>query len=187
MILVGIHNNPRRIDEYTHWPDARGKLGGGGGALYGRFLVEELKPFIDRSYRTEPGPRTTAIGGSSLGGLISLALIDEHPGVFGACAALSPALWWGDHALARGWVERPERVPRARLWIDMGTHEGAQPGGDGASPMVEDLRELGRALRRAGLKDGDLHLEEIPGGEHREADWAARFDRVLVFLFGKAS
>ncbi len=78
VILVGINNTGvRRMAEYTPSRDLR--LRGGDGDLYGRLLVEELKPLIDRTFRTLPGAPHTAIGGSSLGGLISLYLAFTYP------------------------------------------------------------------------------------------------------------
>src|SRR5437660_482690 len=68
---------------------------------YGKFLVEEVKPFIDRTYRTLPGRKHTAVGGSSLGGLISLFLCKWYPEAFGLCAAVSPSLWWDRDLLLR--------------------------------------------------------------------------------------
>ena len=73
LIIVGIYNTgEHRIDEYTPVEDRR--LGGGQADAYGQMLVEELKPFVDRSYRTLPGPANCGLGGSSLGGLVTLYL-----------------------------------------------------------------------------------------------------------------
>jgi predicted alpha/beta superfamily hydrolase len=175
LILVGIDNTPARLDEYTIHRDHR-EQAGGRGLLYGRFLTEEVKPFIDDRYRTLPGRETTGVGGSSLGGLISLAIVRAHGDVFGLCAALSPSLWWCRGRLLRevaadgAWLRRV-----VRLWIDMGTRED--------SPRRTRL--LVRHLEAAGLRHGEqFRYEEVPGGEHNEAAWAARFDRVLLYLFG---
>ena len=71
IIVVGIYNTgDHRIDEYTPTPSADGTLGGRADD-YGRMLVEELKPFIDATYKTFPGAANTALGGSSLGGLLT--------------------------------------------------------------------------------------------------------------------
>jgi predicted alpha/beta superfamily hydrolase len=73
LIIVGIYNTgDKRIDEYTPVEDKR--LGGGHADAYGRMLVEELKPFIDAQYQTLPGPENCGMGGSSLGGLVTLYL-----------------------------------------------------------------------------------------------------------------
>ena len=59
-------------------------------------VVEELKPFIDRQYRTYCGPDDTGLGGSSLGGLVSLYLGLQYPDIFGKLAIMSPSVWWAN-------------------------------------------------------------------------------------------
>lgn len=94
LIIVGINNAGKdRINEYTPTVDTNYKMGGGAD-LYGRMLVEELKPFIDSRYRTKPGAKHTGIGGSSLGGLVSLYLALKYPAVFGRAAVISPSVWF---------------------------------------------------------------------------------------------
>jgi len=79
LIVVAVDNGgERRIFEYTPTRDRRHE-GGGGGDTYGRMLVEELKPWVDRTYRTRPDPEHTGIGGSSMGSLVSLYLGLKRP------------------------------------------------------------------------------------------------------------
>jgi predicted alpha/beta superfamily hydrolase len=174
IILVGINNTGlRRMAEYTPTRDPR--LGGGDGDLYGRLLVEELKPCIDREFRTLPGAAHTALGGSSLGGLISLYLGFTYPEVFSKLAVLSPSLWWNDRSILRT-ISTGRVRPDLRIWLDMGTSEGLR--------HLRDTDLLHRRLVQRGWRDGsDLSYHRIPGGQHNEDAWAARFDQVLRFLF----
>ena len=113
--------------EYTPTRDAT-KLGGGEARSYARLLIEELKPQIDVAYRTEPGPATTAVGGSSLGGLVSLFLGFEYPKVFGSIAVLSPSIWWNNRSPSSTFVAARETPSRnLRIWLDIGTAEGSAP------------------------------------------------------------
>ncbi len=178
VILVGVANTGlRRMAEYT--PSRDFKLGGGEGPTYGRMLIDELKPLVDRTYRTLAGPRDTAVGGSSLGGLISLYLGFEQPDVFGNIAVLSPSLWWDQRsilALVARDVPIPALRPQLRIWLDIGTAEGTR--------HVRDTELLERRLIQQGWTPGvDLELMKAEGGFHSEDAWAARFDRVLAFLF----
>jgi len=177
VILVGIANTGlRRMAEYT--PTRDPKLGGGEGHLYGRSLLEELKPFIDSTFRTLPDPANTALGGSSLGGLISLYLGFEHPEAFGKIAALSPSLWWDHRSLLNRIESDLSSTPRPdlRIWLDMGTEEGAR--------HVRDTELLVRLLERHGWRThADLAYLRASGATHSEDSWAARFDQVLQFLF----
>lgn len=174
VILVGITNTGlRRMAEYTPTRDFR--MGGGEGRRYGRLLIEELKPFIDRTYRTLSAAADTGLGGSSLGGLISLFLGFEHPEIFSRLAVLSPSLWWNQRSILH-FVEQHQPRPRPRIWLDIGTAEGAM--------HVRDTERLNRILLAKGWKEGDnLSLLVVPGAVHDEDAWAARFDQVLRFLF----
>ncbi len=174
-IAVAVANTPDRIADYTPVADARH----GGGRLddYARFLAEELKPFVDATYRTRRGPEASGVVGSSLGGLASLAIAIRRPGTFGLVGAVSPSVWWADRAILAEAARAPSSL---RVWLDMGTAEGASPlGGD---RNVDDARALEAALRQAGLPAGRVRLEIVEGGRHNEAAWSARLDRVLVYL-----
>jgi predicted alpha/beta superfamily hydrolase len=177
-IAVAVYNTPDRVSEYT--PAVDPKNGGGKAADYARFLIEELKPFIDRVYRTRTGPGQTGVVGSSLGGIVSLYLGLQYPNEFGLVGCLSPAAWWADRDIIR----RAARANRgARIWVDIGTAETA--GGTGPQRWIDEARDLAGALRGAGYRDGrDLHYEEVAGAIHNEGAWAARVDRVLTFLLG---
>jgi predicted alpha/beta superfamily hydrolase len=177
LIIVGVANTADRLSEYG--PRRPGKEGDQS-RDYGRFLVEEVKPFIDATYRTLRDPAHTGVGGSSMGGLISLHLGQWYPEVFGRCAAMSPALWWDREYFLRNVAASPEWLERCRVWLDMGTREGATEAGMEA--MVRRARRLARQLARRGPRD-QLHFEVIEDGLHNEAAWGGRFDRVLRFLF----
>ncbi len=182
LIVVGIYNTPQRIAEYTPFVDR--KYGGGRGDAYLDFLCDTVKPFVDRTYRTLPDREHTAIAGSSLGGLISIYALFERPQVFGRGAAVSPALWWADRAVLR-YLRRVPPPPDLRLWIDIGTAEGRPPGPqERHPPAVRDCRALVQVLRERGfVPERDFHFEQIEGGRHHERDWAARIERVLLYLF----
>jgi predicted alpha/beta superfamily hydrolase len=174
LIIVGIYNTgDTRIDEYTPVEDRR--LGGGQADLYGRILVEELKPFIDVQYRTLPGAENCGMGGSSLGGLVTLYLGLRYPSVFARLAVMSPSVWWRKRAILKTVAALPER-PDLRIWLDMGTKESTQ-----ALPDAQALRD---GLLRKGWQLGkNLAYFEADGAEHTESAWAQRVDPMLKFLF----
>jgi predicted alpha/beta superfamily hydrolase len=180
LILIGVANTGlSRMSEYT--PTRDPFRGGGDGLLYGQLLIEELKPLIDRTFRTLHGPRDTALGGSSLGGLISLALGLDHPDVFGKIAVLSPSVWWDQRSILN-LVSNARPKPDLRIWLDMGTAEGLR--------HLRDTDLLYRLLVQRGWQDRgpspDLHYLRVPEAVHDEDAWAGRFDQVLRFLFSPA-
>lgn len=183
IIVVGIYNNAERMNEYTPTRDA-GRQGGGRGAKYARFVIEEVKPFIDKTYRTKPGREDTAIAGSSLGGLISLYMGVEHGDVFSKVGVISPALMWDEASLLKKIEAKPEVLKRLRVWLDMGTKEGVTLGS--FSLALTYTERLTKAMTKGGLKDGvDYKYVEAEGAVHNEGAWAERFDQVLVFLYGE--
>jgi predicted alpha/beta superfamily hydrolase len=178
VIIVGIYNTGAfRMDEYT--PTRDGRMGHGGQAdFYALMLVEELKPYIDRTYRTQSDGSQTALGGSSLGGLVSLYIGLKHPDIFGKVAAISPAVWWDKRSIVRD-VRRLAAKPDLKIWLDIGTAEGNRP-----DRTVADVRKLRDALERKGWKrDVDLAYFEDQGAGHNENAWASRVGSMLQFLF----
>jgi predicted alpha/beta superfamily hydrolase len=174
LIIVGIYNTGKaRIREYT--PTHVPKLGGGRADRYARFLIEELKPFIGREYRALAGAEKTGIGGSSLGGLVSLYLGLKLPHVFGKLAALSPSVWWNQRVMHR-FAAAANVYPRPSIWLDVGTREGPR--------VVQDVEQFRDVLLQKGWRLGrDLHYQRIEGGEHNEAAWAQRVGPFLQFLY----
>ncbi len=174
LIIVGIHNTgTTRLHEYTPTADAR--LGGGLADDYGRLIVEELKPLIDRTYRTLPEASNTGLGGSSLGGLVTLHLGYTHPKVFTRLAVLSPSVWWDQRAVLRT-VRSTRAKPPLKIWVDMGTAEGRRG--------LDDARLLKAALVGAGFVEGrDLRYAEYEGATHSEGAWASRVAPMLEWLF----
>lgn len=181
LIIVGIYNTPARIDEYTPFADKRRR--GGKGDEYLAFLVDTVKPFIDKTYRTRPGPEDTGICGSSLGGLISLYAVFARPDVFGKAAAVSPTLGWADRTVF-DYVRAHPPQHRPRLWLDVGTAEGETVPQIESSAFVTTCDDMSALLGELGFASGrDLHFEKVENGRHNEAAWAKRFDRILQFLY----
>lgn len=175
LIVVGVYNaGEARIDEYT--PSVDAKHGRGGGvAVHGRMLVEELKPWIDAGYRTLPSAASTAIGGSSLGGLAALYLGFRYPTAFSKLAVHSPSVWWDERAIINQVDALPLQLP-LRIWLDIGTAEGPA--------VVADVRALRDALVRKGWHlSRDLSYLEVEGAGHDERAWAARVAPMLRYLF----
>jgi len=173
LIIVGMYNTKARVREYT--PTHVPKLGGGRADRYAKFLIEEVKPFIEREYRTLSGSQHTGIGGSSLGGLVSLYLGLKHSRIFGKIAALSPSVWWNLQVIHR-FARTATVEPRPRIWLDIGTREGPRI-------VLEVERFRGILLEKGWQLERDLHYERVEGAEHNEAAWAQRVGPFLQFLY----
>lgn len=178
LILVGIdHAGEARIDEYTPTQDLRSRRGGKAKA-YGRMLTEELKPLIDRRFRTLPDACHTGLGGSSLGGLLTLYLGFRLPHVFGRLAILSPSLWW-DRKIMLQRLRANIHRRRPWIWLDIGTREGRL-----FNQTLKNTRMLRDELLERGWREGhNLRYFEDAGATHSERAWAHRLPEVLKFLY----
>jgi predicted alpha/beta superfamily hydrolase len=183
VIIVGVWNTPDRVADYTPDVDPQEIRGdnkpqgrGGNGTAYLKWVRDELKPMIDRSYRTKSDRASTAMMGSSLGGIISLAAAEQCPDVFGRIAAVSPSLWWNGESVIERWRARTPQVDR--LWMCMGDRE--------RTGLTDALRRFDQTIRGGSQGLGDrLHAEVVEGAKHDEPSWAARLDRILIFLFSE--
>lgn len=178
IIIVAVANaGVERANEYLA---TRGKTGntelGGRGDLYGKFLIEEVLPFVSKKYRIDPRPSVTGLCGSSLGGLITLHL-GLRTGRFGRLGVVSPSVWWNNREVIDQ-VATIKMTSRPRIWLDMGGSEGR----DG----LQDARSLWDALLKRGWNSKNLRYYEEPGAQHNEDAWARRFDLILGFLYGKS-
>jgi predicted alpha/beta superfamily hydrolase len=176
LVIVGIYNTgDRRIAEYTHERDWQ--MGGGEAATYGLFITTELMPWIESQYRVRTERENTGMGGSSLGGLVTLYLGLKHATRFGRLAVMSPSVWW-NHKSILGYVNEhaPAIWERPRMWLDVGDREGRR--------TLQNAEQLNRRLKANGWRPGDsLHFERVHGGTHDEASWARRVRPMLKFLF----
>jgi predicted alpha/beta superfamily hydrolase len=180
IIIVAVANTGAdRIHEYAPTAariDALKRMQSKGSLRsYGSFLVEELKLFIDRKYRTKREAEFTGLGGSSLGGLATLVLGLWFPNYFTRLAVMSPSIWWDDCAIYKIVDAIDETAkPPLKIWLDTGTRE---EGWERARELRDRLVEKGWRLH------DDLYYLEADGSDHSEGAWAARMDPVLRFLF----
>ena len=184
IIVIGISNTSNRDYEYT-WTsmflDFENKREGGGGRKYARFIVNELKRFIDKNYRTLPFRETTAVVGSSLGGLISFYLGLYYPHVFSKIGIMSPSLWWGNGIVFK---HVKDMAPNLQIWLDMGTNEFDEEDPD-PEENIRNTRKLRGKLIDLGYVEGDnLGYFEHEGATHNEWYWAERLHLTLLFFFG---
>ena len=183
IIIVGICNTSARMTEYTY--GAMPRPTGKSGEDYLRFIVEELKPFIDSTYRTQSDRKHTAVAGASLGGLISLYIASARPDVFSMAGVLSPSLFCNDGRAIKDVAAWAPNIKDMKYWIDMGTLEGRKNPGERVISGMEYCRSLVEAFRKAGLVEGrNYKYVEVPNGQHNEYYWSVRFDRVLLYFFG---
>lgn len=174
IIIISIdHAAEERIAEFT--PSIATRLGVGEGKKYVRFLADTLKPYVDRHFRTLPDRVHTGIGGSSMGGLISIYAGLMYPEVYGRLMVFSPSLWVAPNIPD---VSLPFEAPQdARIYIYAGGQEG--------SAMIPNVYRYREALERKGLNLSaiDFRLSIDPEGTHSEEHWGREFPKAVKWLF----
>ena len=207
-IVVGIWSTPARFREYApsaiveRLPadlQAQAPDYAGGPILsdaYLRFVVEELKPFIDSTYRTLPGREHTFIMGSSMGGLISLYALMRYPEVFGGAGCLSTHWPLVVPGRAAAWSEAEWRRAVIAAELDYIASSPLDPGKhriyfDYGTATLDELYEpyqqqIDRAMEAKGFTFGeDWVTRRYPDAPHEENAWNARLDDPLLFLLGR--
>lgn len=172
LIVVGIDNGQeKRMTELNPWSHPR--FGVGQGREYMEFVVQVVKPLIDRRYRTKADRANTAIMGSSMGGLISHYAISQYPEVFSKAGIFSPAYWVGEAMFE--FVESRPAKRDARLYLLMGGREG--------DSMVGGIHRMAASLLKAGHPGANLSLKIVPQAQHNEAFWSEEFRQAVLWLF----
>jgi len=170
IIVVGIYNTADRTEEYSDTTK---------GHLYMKFLVNSLKPFIDENFRTFADRKNTAVGGSSMGGLISFMLAWEYSDVFSKAICMSPAFKIDKFDYVKN-VRKYKGVKKnIKLYIDNGgldLEKLLQPGIDEMLSVLED---------KGFISGKDYQWQKDISAPHNEDAWAKRFWQPLIFLFGK--
>lgn len=175
-IVVAIeHGNAERLNEYSPYVNSR--YGGGKGNLYVDFLVNTLKPFIDSAYRTLKGPEATGIGGSSMGGLISMYAALKYPSVFGKALIFSPAFWFSDSLYAFASASTPNQGIKVAFLCD----------DTESDDMVPDMLRMRNLLLSKGIDSTNCSYTVKTDGAHSEWFWKREFPAAFEFLFPETS
>jgi len=164
IIIVGIYNTPDRLDEYS-WSEK--------GQNYLKFIVSELKPFIDSMYKTLSDKHNTAIMGSSMGGLISFYAAWHYPNVFSMAGCMSSSFYYNNDNSIKQVQEYRGKKKLVKFYIDHG-EDGSVRG----QKMFVELSKKGYVIGK------EIDYFYAPGAEHNEMAWAARLERPLLFFFG---
>jgi predicted alpha/beta superfamily hydrolase len=169
VIIVGIYNGSNRMNEYTP---------GAPGSDYMDFVINIVKPLVDKKYRTLPGRMHTFTGGSSAGGTISFLLAWEHTEIFSGALCLSPAFKINKIDAVKYVTAYSGNKKKLIFYIDNG-------GKDLEALLQPGVDEMLAALKMKGYREGDeiLYIKE-PLAEHNEAAWAKRIPAALHFFLG---
>ena len=167
-----VEYSPYRFDDPTY-----GHFDGKGQATMSWF-IHRFKPLIDQNFRTLPDREHTFIGGSSMGGLMSLYGVTAHNETFSRAACLSPSVRFS-FTEVKADIKKAELAPGTRVYISWGEREG-----NGRHALAQ---YTGKALEVTNLltaRGATVYPYCQLDGRHCEADWRRQLGRCFAFLFG---
>lgn len=198
LVVVGIHANHDRIQEYGTAAQSDYKGRGSRAGQHSAFVVNELMPMIEKNYRVCTGPGDTAFAGFSLGGLSALDVVWHHPERFGKVGVFSGALWWRKRAYEQGYDDHHDRImhvqiregtcrPGLKFWLQAGTDDEKEDrNGNGIIDAIDDTLDLMHELEGQGYRrDLDYRYLEVPHGQHNPETWGRVMPDFLEWAFGK--
>jgi predicted alpha/beta superfamily hydrolase len=169
-IVVGIdHGGEYRITEYDPYDSKYGK---GRGDDYVDFLVHDLKPYIDKNYRTKKDTKHTTIAGSSMGGIISMYAILKYPAVFGNAGVFSPAFWIAPDIYQ--FAKQQSLPTSARIYFVCGDKED--------ETMVADMQKMVDIIRAKGINEYNIPTVIMQDAKHNEKQWNMDFPAFYSWL-----
>jgi predicted alpha/beta superfamily hydrolase len=175
LIVVGIDNGEaKRMTELNPWPSVQ--FGAPEGKEYVDFIVNVVKPLIDKQYRSKPDRANTAIMGSSMGGLISHYAINQYPQIFSKAGIYSPSYWIANASI--DFIASKPAAKDARLYLATGEKEGGE--------QVPDVQRAYTAILKAGHPGSNVSLKIVAGAEHNEKFWSSDFENAVLWLFAPA-
>lgn len=176
VIVVGIDNGAElRMNELSPWENKR--FGEAQGKQYMDFIVEVVKPYIDTNFRSKPERLSTAIMGSSMGGLISHYAVHAYPEVFSKAGIFSPSYWYSQDVFS--FTQFKKAPLDARLYVMFGDKEG--------NGMIADTDRMKRQLAQQGHPRKHTLFKRVPEGEHNELLWKTQFTEAVQWLFKQES
>jgi predicted alpha/beta superfamily hydrolase len=172
----------QRLDEYAPWPSKEmGELFteekkelGGEGKEYVDYIVHELKPMIDRTYRTIP--EETSMAGSSMGGLISTYAACVYPTIFKRVASVSSAYWFNQEEI-EDLIQMSDLSEVERFYLDIGTEESTAS--IDSKKYIDSSQKVYDILKNKVL---ECKFEVVEGAVHNELAWRKRVPEMFAFL-----
>ena len=186
MIIVGMecgHEGQERLSEYLPYPAAGrfAQFEPQGDATF-RWILDEIKPMIDREYRTIPFRECTAIGGSSMGGVMALYGAVRYNRWFSKAACVSTAMGFCMPPLISD-LEKSTISPDTRIYLSWGTREAGRSRHDRSDRSSQTYYNNKAVADRLKKADATVKMECQVGGGHCEADWEKLVPGFMAFLW----
>jgi enterochelin esterase-like enzyme len=197
VMFAAIHAGKDRKNEYgtAGHPDYKNR--GAKAGRYTYFVFEELLPYIRKHFKINEF-RDKSFAGFSLGGLMALDIVWNHPAHFSHVGVFSGSLWWRSKGLEDGYVEETDRIMHARIrdgkyapWLKFFFQTGvldetADRNNNGIIDSIDDTLSLIDELVKKGYKkDEDIIYLELADGRHDVPTWGKAMPSFLRFAYGR--
>lgn len=205
-VLVAMHANVDRIQEYGTAAQADYMKRGSKAGAYTNFVLTELLPHIQKNYHVSADPSQTVIAGFSLGGLSAFDIGFHHPEQFSRIGVFSGSFWWRSKAFSsdsgstydddtdrimQSLIRRSTTKPAVRFWLQTGTNdETSDRNSNGVIDSIDDTLDIIKELEKKGYgreqngNPNDIRYVEVAGGEHNQRTWSAIMPNFLTWAFG---
>lgn len=206
-VLVAMHANVDRIQEYGTAAQADYMKRGSKAGAYTDFVLTELLPHIQKTYHVSTEPTQTAIAGFSLGGLSAFDIGFHHPERFSRAGVFSGSFWWRSKKFSSdsrsAYDDDTDRImhslirqrttkPAVKFWLQTGTNdETSDRNNNGVIDSIDDTLDIIKELEKKGYQreqngePRDIRYVEVAGGEHNQHTWSAIMPDFLTWAFGK--
>jgi predicted alpha/beta superfamily hydrolase len=173
IVIAVDHAGRERIAEYS--PYQHREFGKGQGKLYAKFIINTLKPYVDKQYRTKQGREYNGIGGSSMGALISAYIGIVHPKYFGKLMIFSPSFWYSDKIYFDAFNYK--YIYPTKIYLYAGERESKY--------MTQHVRKFRHAIEAQSYEKQltTFKVRINPEGEHGERYWGQAFNDAVTWLF----
>ncbi|HMO39802.1 MAG TPA: alpha/beta hydrolase-fold protein [Saprospiraceae bacterium] len=199
IIVIAIHANHERMNEYgvANHPDYKKR--GAKAGLFTQFVLQELVPFLQQRYRCAAAPQHWAYAGFSLGGLSAFDIVWHHPQYFSKVGVFSGSFWWRSqaftpadpdaHRIMLEVLQKSTPRPGLQFWFQTGTDDEKEDRNhNGVIDAIDDTLDVIRALQKLGYHEGsDIQYLEVKGGQHNLPTWAKVMPVFLQWAFANRS
>lgn len=198
IIVVGIHANDQRLQEYGTACSPDYKQRGAKAPLHTKFVVEELLPHLENHFRLKKLAEHRVYAGFSLGGLSALDVTWTHPTLFSKVGVFSGSLWWRKRSYEDHYDDHNDRImhvqvrnstqkPNLAFWLEAGTDdETSDRNNNGVIDAIDDTLDLIKELEAKGFEyEKEIRYVQVSGGKHNQDTWGAVLPDFLIWAFGK--
>ncbi|MFC3881870.1 alpha/beta hydrolase [Algoriphagus namhaensis] len=164
-IIVGLYHSDNRGQEYKPLPSSEWFSDNSfSGDQHAKWIVEQVKPWIDQRYRTKKDPQSTVIGGASFGGLMSYFMLMKYPDTFGSAVVLSPSFWVNDEVYTLH-LEN-ENLLDQKIYFNAGELEPS---------TIQNMEKMKETLLNHGVPESNIRSNVVKGLGHSHSAWRLGF------------